>query len=148
MSNKNALADTIQVTKISLSSHPPETVKLAGNILQSCVDSKGIDLTVLDVAKAFGLSDYFIVVSGRSDRHVQGLVNRVINTMTAKGCPPIAVEGYENGHWVIVDFGDVVLHAFYEPVREVYDIEGLWAEAPRIDVKAPEQFSERGLRAA
>lgn len=148
LSKKNALADTIQVTKTITSSHPPASVKLASTILKACVDSKGIDLTLLDVSKAFGLSDYFIVVSGRSDRHVQGLVNRVINSLSENGEEPIGVEGFENGHWVIVDCGDVVLHAFYEPVRETYDIEGLWADATKIEVKENQGFPDRGLRAA
>lgn len=148
MSKKQTLATEIHVDKTLNAPKSLATVNLATTILRSCVESKGIDLTVLDVTQAFGLSDYFIVVSGRSDRHVQGLINRVMNDLAERGIEPIAIEGYETGHWIILDFGDVVLHAFYEPVRETYDIEGLWCSAPRLEVDRSNKSGDVQLRAA
>jgi ribosome-associated protein len=142
------LANDIDVTSEKNTSPTLSTTTLATSILQSCVDSKGIDLTVLDVSEAFGLSDFFIVVSGRSDRHVQGMINRVINSLEEKGITPIGIEGFETGHWIILDYGEVVLHAFYEPVRETYDIEGLWSTAPRLEVQRSNTSGDVELRAA
>ena len=148
MGIKHSLAKDITVTSQKTSSPPLTTVNLATSILQSCVDSKGIDLSVLDVSEAFGLSDFFIVVSGRSDRHVQGLVNRVMNALEERGITPQGIEGFEAGHWIILDYGEVVLHAFYEPEREIYDIEGLWSTAPRLEVQRSNASGDVQLRAA
>ena len=136
----------IETTKIITPND--SSLSLATSILQACVESKGIDLSVLDVSEVFGLADYFIIVSGRSDRHVQGLVNKVMNTLAEEGQIPQSLEGYDTGHWIIVDFGEVVLHAFYEPVRETYDIEGLWSLAPRIEIHRSKESGDVQLRAA
>jgi ribosome-associated protein len=130
-----------------LSAQTP-SLALASSIIQACLDSKGSDLEVLDVSTAFGLADYFVIVSGRSDRHVQGLVNRVLNALEDEGHDVQSIEGYENGHWVVVDCGDVVLHAFYEPVRESYDIESHWAQAPRMALNEDVLKIDRRLHAA
>ncbi len=104
-------------------------------ILKACADTKGKNIALLDVRESFGLCDYFVVVSGRSDRQVQGICNKILNSLQAYGIKADAVEGLDRGHWVLLDFGDVVVHAFYEPIREYYDIEGLWSGAKRIDLK-------------
>lgn len=114
--------------------------KTVQRIVQSSEDAKGRDITVLDVREVFGLSDYFVVVSGRSDRQVQGITNRIIDDLGSAGIHPVSVEGFEDGQWVLIDFGDIVVHVFYEPQRAFYDIESLWTEAKRIDV---EPVSER-----
>lgn len=148
MSKKKTLVTEIDVDTSPHSLKSLSAMNLATSVLRSCVESKGIDLTVLDVSKAFGLSDFFVVVSGRSDRHVQGLVNRVINDLAERGITPVGVEGYDTGHWIIVDLGEVVLHAFYEPMRETYDIEGLWCAAPRLEVERSIKSGDVHLRAA
>jgi ribosome-associated protein len=79
-------------------------------------------------------SDYFIVVSGRSDRQVQGITNRVIEELLSIGVKPLSVEGYEQSQWVLIDCGDVVVNVFYEPVRQFYDVESLWMRARKLEV--------------
>lgn len=108
---------------------PPSPQNLTERIVDAALDVKGRDVTVLNVNGSFDLADYFVLVSGRSDRQVQGICNRVIEEMRELGIKPISVEGFDRGHWVLIDFGDVILHVFYEPLREHYDIEGLWARA-------------------
>ncbi len=105
------------------------------DIIAASGEARARNVVVLDTSKTFILASYFIIVSGRSDRHVQGIANRVMATLEKKGVRPLSVDGLETGHWVLIDFEDIVLHIFYEPVREVYDIEGLWATSPRIDIK-------------
>jgi ribosome-associated protein len=102
--------------------------------LCACTDAKAFDISVLDVSEAFQLSDYFLVVSGRSDRQVQGITNRVLKEMEQLGYEPSSIEGFDEGHWVLIDFQDIVVHVFYHQTREKYDIEGLWARARRLEV--------------
>ena len=114
-----------------------ESLSVAKHIVQACEDVKGQEVVVLDVASISDIADYFILASGRSDRQVQGITNRVIEELAKHGIRPLSVEGYEDGQWVLIDCGEVVAHVFYEPVREVYDLESLWMRARKLhDVKA------------
>lgn len=114
-----------------------ESLLVAKHIVQACEDVKGQEVVVLDVAPISDIADYFILASGRSDRQVQGITNRVIEELAKHGVRPLSVEGYEDGQWVLIDCGDVVAHVFYEPVRELYDLESLWMRARKLsDVKA------------
>jgi ribosome-associated protein len=124
---RNNLALVVKEDAASL-----DTVK---RIVKGCEDVKGQDLTILDVHSISDFADYFVVVSGRSDRQVQGITNRVIEELCRSGVKPLSVEGYEDGQWVLVDCGDVVVHIFYEPVRAEYDIESLWMRAKRLGTK-------------
>jgi ribosome-associated protein len=101
-------------------------------IVNACEEVKGQETTILDVHSISDFADYFVVVSGRSDRQVQGITNRVIEVLCRSGVKPLSVEGYEDGQWVLVDCGDIVVHIFYEPVRALYDIESLWMRAKRL----------------
>jgi ribosome-associated protein len=109
-----------------------DSLAVIKRVVGACEEVKGRDLAVLDVRSISGFADYFVVVSGRSDRQVQGLTNRVVDELCRAGVKPLSVEGYEEGQWVLIDCGDVVVHVFYEPVREHYDIESLWMRAPRL----------------
>jgi ribosome-associated protein len=111
-----------------------ESLSIAKRIVQACEDVKGNEVVVLDVASISDFADYFIVASGRSDRQVQGITNRVIEELSKLGVHPLSVEGYEDGQWVLIDCGDVVAHVFYEPVRSAYDLESLWMRARKLDV--------------
>lgn len=103
-------------------------------VVNACEEVKGKDVTVLDVRSLSDIADFFVVVTGRSDRQVQGITNRVIEELLRSGARPLSVEGYEDGQWVLVDCGDVVVHIFYEPTREFYDIESLWMRAKRLSL--------------
>jgi ribosome-associated protein len=111
-----------------------ESLSVAKRIVEACEDVKGGEVIVLDVASISDFADYFIVASGRSDRQVQGITNRVIEELSRHGVRPLSVEGYEDGQWVLIDCGDVVAHIFYEPVRSEYDLEGLWMRARKLDI--------------
>ncbi|MHC1725209.1 MAG: ribosome silencing factor [Syntrophobacteraceae bacterium] len=93
---------------------------------------KGLDLVVLDVSRFSSFADYFIICSGKSSRQVQGISDNVETNLKAKGLRPLGVEGKSEGHWVLMDYGDVIIHVFYEPVRFFYDLESLWADAPHL----------------
>jgi ribosome-associated protein len=111
---------------------PDDALALTELIVQACADAKGNNIVVLDVAEVFGLADYFVIVDGRSDRQVQGICNKVLENLGREGVQPHALEGLDEGHWVLVDFGDVIVHVFYEPVRAHFNLEGLWIKAGRL----------------
>ena len=117
-----------------IGSSSAETMAVAERIVQACEDVKGKDLVILDVASISDVADFFIVVSGRSDRQVQGITKRVMEQLARAGVRPLSVEGYEDGQWVLIDCGEVVVHVFYEPVREIYDLESLWMRARRLEM--------------
>jgi ribosome-associated protein len=104
---------------------------------RSALDKKAYDLVVLETAKHTSIADYFVICRGRSDTQVQAIADAVADHMRAAGVKPLTVEGREHGQWVLVDFGDVVVHVFYVPVRAFYDLERLWAKAPRVELPEP-----------
>jgi ribosome-associated protein len=110
-----------------------EPLTVTQGVVQACEDVKATDIVVLDVGSISDVADFFIVASGRSDRQVQGITNRTIEELAKMGVRPLAVEGYEDGQWVLIDCGDIVIHVFYEPIRAQYDLESLWMRAKRLD---------------
>ncbi|MEW6269672.1 MAG: ribosome silencing factor [Thermodesulfobacteriota bacterium] len=112
---------------------------------EAALDKKGADLVLLDVREHTSIADYFVIVSGRSDTQVRAIAEHVEEVCRKAGYRPLAVEGLRHGQWVLLDFGDVVVHVFYAPVRDFYDLERLWAQAPR---RALPPSSSTGLAAA
>lgn len=110
------------------------SMDLALKILECCSDAKAKDLTLLDVSSVFDLASYFVIVSGRSDRQVQGISNRILATLHEAGIEPTSRDGYDEGHWVLMDYGDVIVHVFYEPVRDHYDLERLWKNSLKVNL--------------
>jgi len=113
---------------------------------RAALDRKAYDLVVLDTAKLTSIGDHFVICSGRSDTQVQAIASGVREHLENLGVSPLAVEGYEHGQWVLLDFGDVVVHVFYVPVRGFYDLERLWARAPRVELPEPFQSQARRLK--
>ncbi len=99
-------------------------------------DKKAEGLAVLDVRSLTSYTDYFFICHGRSDRQVQAISEAIQMTLKAEGIRPIAVEGSATGQWVLMDYEDVVVHIFYEPVRAYYDLDRLWGDAPRVGLSA------------
>lgn len=94
---------------------------------------KAQEIVILDVSRLSSFADYFLICSAKSSRQVQGIVDRLEMSLRQAGIRPLGVEGRPEGHWVLMDYGDVIIHVFYEPVRHFYDLESLWSEAERID---------------
>ncbi|MEE9615103.1 MAG: ribosome silencing factor [Thermodesulfobacteriota bacterium] len=105
-----------------------EIAKLVGG-------KKAEGVVILNISKLSSVSDYLLVCSGLSERQVQTMASAVEEGLKAKGKRPLGVEGKEMGKWVLMDYGDVVVHLFHEPVRARYDIEGLWVDAPPLPIK-------------
>lgn len=101
------------------------------------LDKKALNVRVLEIRKISSIADYLVLASGRSDRQVQAIADSV-----KLGLKPfdkaLDTEGYDEGRWVVVDYGDVIVHVFQEEVRAMYNLDELWGRAP--EVKIPEEF--------
>jgi len=109
-----------------------KTLEKARLCLEIIQERKAIDPILMEVGRLTSFTDYFLVASGASSRQVQAISQHMARRMREEGFKPIGIEGEQEGHWVLMDYGDVVVHIFYQPVREFYDLEGLWTEAPRV----------------
>lgn len=94
-------------------------------------DAKAEAITVIDLAGKTDIADYMIVASGRSDRHVAAIADRVAEALKKAGCQDLSVEGKEKADWVLVDAIDVIVHLFRQEVREYYNLEKMWAAPMR-----------------
>ena len=101
-----------------------ELLKIAQTSLE---DMKARDLRVLDVRSLTSVTDYLLIASGTSDRHVRSLSEKLIEDAKQAGQVPLGVEGQEGGEWVLVDLNDVVVHVMQPRVREFYKLEDLWS---------------------
>jgi len=96
---------------------------------------KSQDIVILDVRDLTSVADAFIICSGRSNRQVTAIAETIRTELKSQGIQPLSVEGIKEGHWVLMDYGHIVIHVFYEPVRQFYNLEGLWADAKRVTPK-------------
>lgn len=110
---------------------PLELTTVCTNI---AIDTKAEDLVILDVSGQSSFADYFLIMSGRSTRHVQALAEAIEAELNSKRISSRHAEGLQEGLWVLLDFGDIVVHIFYREHREFYNLEGLWHDAPRLDL--------------
>lgn len=97
-----------------------------------CEDKKASDVVILDLRKLTFITDYFVICSASNERQARALTEELRATMREKGVRERGLEGTRDARWVVQDFGDVVVHIFHEQERGFYDLEGLWADAPRV----------------
>ncbi|HEX7519059.1 MAG TPA: ribosome silencing factor [Candidatus Deferrimicrobium sp.] len=98
-------------------------------------EKKGSDILVLDVREHAGFTDYFLICSGSSDRQVQALSRHIAETLKKEqGVMALGTEGLREGRWVLLDYGDFVVHVFLDSVREFYNFDQLWGAAPEVPV--------------
>ncbi len=126
----------------SASVPPPEastaTRELALAIATAGIDKKATGIEILDVTGKVDYADFLVVMTGRSDRHVQSIAQGIEEALRRKNVRPISTEGTASATWVLMDYADVVVHVFQEDARQLYDIEGLWIDADRVAVKLDE----------
>lgn len=109
--------------------------ELASTCAKIAADAKAEDLIVLDVNGISSFADYFVIMNGRSTRHVQGIAEAIENQLRAKRIKPSHTEGMREGMWVLLDFDDVVVHIFYHEQRSFYNLEGLWHDAKKVKIE-------------
>lgn len=104
--------------------------------VQAALGKKAEGLVVLDVRGLTSIADAFIVCSGRSNRQVSAIADHIERFLKKKGVRPLGVEGKGEGHWVLMDYGNVIIHVFYSETRTFYDLEGLWIDAKKIHTES------------
>ena len=112
-----------------------ESDKRALLCAEYCLDRKASDMKILHISELSSLTDYLVLASGTSDRQVQAIAESVRLSFKEKyALAPIAVEGMREGRWILLDYGDVMVHVFQQDVRTFYDLDGLWSEAPALPI--------------
>jgi ribosome-associated protein len=96
-------------------------------------DAKTQNIAVLDVRKISDFTDYMVIATGTSNRHVQSSADKVVETLRGHGVRPVGIEGKQLGDWVLIDFVDVVVHLMREQTRDFYNLEKLWSDAKRVE---------------
>jgi ribosome-associated protein len=114
----------------------PERLARANQVAEAALDRKAQDLVALDVSELTSYADTLLIATGTSDRHARSIADAIREAATARGEKPLGVEGYEEGRWVLIDLGDVIVHVFQREVREAYDLERLWSDAQSLALSA------------
>ena len=117
---------------------------LAVLIAVAALDKKAVGLEILDVAGKVDYADFLVLMTGRSDRQVAALAQGIEEALRKKNRRPISVEGVQEATWILMDYGDVVVHVFQDDARSLYDIEGLWLDVRRLPVPMPEGAPRNG----
>ena len=109
-----------------------EQKELALKIASLLDNKKGKEITILEIGPLSNLGDYFVIASGSSAPQIQAMVGEVEEKLAKEGCFPRHKEGVTAANWVLMDYGDVIVHVFHQETREFYGIERLWADAPKV----------------
>jgi len=112
-----------------------DSLRLVNLISQAIFDKKGNNIIALDVRGVSSLTDFIVIAEGNVDRHVLALANEVEKTLVDEGEKPLRVEGRQNGDWVILDYGVIMVHLFMPGMREKYQLEKLWSEGKLIELE-------------
>lgn len=121
---------------VTENSQVDESLQTARLVTRIADDFRGKDILLLDMRPITPIVDYFVIVTANSQRQMKALGEEVARVMKKRGLQRLGEEGTDgDGVWVLQDFGDVVLHVFSPEGRELYDLEGLWADAPRIELE-------------
>jgi ribosome-associated protein len=126
-------------TKITLSSQE-RAIKCAALAL----DKKALDVKIMEIKQLSSIADYLVLASGQSDKQAQAIADSVKQGLKKFG-KAIDIEGLKEGNWVVIDYGDVIVHVFKEEIRHYYDLDSLWSQAPLLEI--PEEYLWEGKKA-
>ncbi len=104
--------------------------------LNAASEKKGLDLVMLDLREIATFTDFFVITSGTNQRQVQAISDAVVDSLKKSGTPATRIEGYRAAEWILVDFGDFVVHVFEDKARKFYDLERLWRESKIVELPA------------
>ena len=115
---------------------------MAEAAIDAALEKQALLPVLIDVSARATYTDFIGIVSGKSDRQVDAIAEHVARALGERGWQLLSREGTGNGRWTLLDFGDIVVHVFYHPVREFYDIESLWIDAPRVKLSVPPEATQ------
>lgn len=113
---------------------PNSSRELARQLVECARERQAEDIQILDISELSSFADFFLILSGLNERHVEALVNGMSRSMRDHGRKPHHIEGETENRWVLLDYGDVVVHVFLQELRKFYQIEKLWADAPEVQL--------------
>lgn len=111
---------------------PADASELAHRIVEIASDKKGSDIVLLRTAELTTMADFFVIMTGRSDRQVQALAGAIVDELRDEGIRPLGTEGRQSARWVLLDYGSVIVHVFAPDEREFYGLERLWSKAIQV----------------
>lgn len=112
------------------------TAELARIAIEALEDKKAEDISVIDISEVSVIADYFIIAGGSNPSQIQALSDSVEEKLGRAGCPVRQIEGYDTANWVLLDFGDVIVHIFDRENRLLYDLERIWRDGKQIEVSS------------
>ena len=125
-------------TRVATKRRPPAKDnpgrELALAIAQAALDKKALDVEIIDVTGKVDYADFVVVMSATSDRQANAIAKSIDSELSRQGSHASSIEGLPQGAWVLMDYGDVVVHIFHEDTRGYYDLEALWYDAERVEV--------------
>src|SRR5215510_663010 len=143
---EKSLSPEIQAASVaSVASQSPERVNVSElderirRALHAAAEKKALQPTILDLRGIASFTDFFVILTGANRRQVQAISDEIVEQLKRHGSPASRVEGYQNAEWILIDYGDFVVHVFDEKARRFYDLERLWREAGRVDLSAEAQ---------
>ncbi len=134
LSQKSAKTDPDRAAARAAVRLDDDSQRTAVAAARAALEKKADEVVVLDLRGVSGYTDFLVIGSGQSDRQIEAIAEGIEKELKAQGHRKVGSEGERGGRWVLLDFGDVVVHVFHQDERTHYDLEGLWADAPRIEV--------------
>ena len=113
-------------------------------VAEASLERAAEEVVALDLRKAASFADVFVICTGRSDRQVRSIADAIEEAVVKRGERPLGIEGYDEGRWVLMDLADVIVHVFQQEVRRRYDLERLWSDAPKLDLRIEEDGPSNG----
>jgi len=126
-----------------------EAQKIVRIAAEAALETKATELTILHVEGLTSFCDWFILCNGSNTRQIQAIAKRIVRNLKEQGVRTLGVEGMEQSRWILIDLGDILVHVFDDPMRGYYDLDGLWMDAPRVQLEdldidaAPEELAAR-----
>ena len=127
-------------------STPTVSCEIAVAAVKAALGQKARDVRGVDLRGITDIADYFVVASGNSNRHVRGIADRVKDALQELGEEPNSIAGYENAEWILLDYGNVIIHIFYEPMRNFYNLDEVWRAGTTVPLPEPLESEAKQLR--
>src|SRR2546423_504044 len=135
---ENVLSSEVQAASVGRRASAPADAadfdERMRRALHAAAEKKAIDLTVLDLRGVVTFTDFFVIATGANKRQMQAIADEIVEQLKRRGTPAARVEGYQTAEWILIDYGDFIVHVFDEKARRFYDLEYLWREAKRLDL--------------
>jgi ribosome-associated protein len=135
MKKNNGSENATTFGKLDQSELDKDLLEVVHGLAELTWDLKALNTIVIDLRGIVSYTDFLVICSGTSERHVQAIGRRVDTAMREAHRPPLGTEGFDQGRWALIDFGDIIVHVFHQEARVDYNLERMWTDAPRLELK-------------